>query len=226
MAAQVGSGGPAEPVRELRRSYHDRIAAIRDLSIRIVEMAGAGVESATRILVGDGGGPPPDLVRPAAVIAAEVDAEVVRTLALESPVARDLRMVLAARDVTQIGVLCVGLSDALLRRAPGAQRVLTPDLCRLVGGVGDATAALLRQAGAAWMALDGATAAAVAEEAAGVRSAHLDFFAALLGLTGVPMDAALDLGMTARAYERLTDHAIEIADRAAFALGGSPLPPL
>ena len=219
--------GPAdpEPVKELRRAYHDRIAVIRERSLEILHLAAEGTAVATRALVESvEGGPAPVHVETAARIAAEIDSEVVSLLALESPVARDLRVILAARDVTQIAVLCVGLCNTLAARVGSAQRLLTPDLCSLVECVGQGSAGLLRRAEAAWTTLDMDEAEAVVAGAAPVRAAHLDFFAALLRLTDVPMDAALDLGMTARAYERLTDHAVEIADRVEFAIGARSVP--
>ena len=219
--------GPAdpEPVKELRRAYHDRIAAIRERSLEILHLAAEGTAVATAALIDSvEGRSVPVEVEMAARIAAEVDSEVVSLLALESPVARDLRVILAARDVTQIAVLCVGLCNTLARRAGSAQRLLTADLCSLVGCVGEGTAGLLRRAEAAWTTLDLDEAEAVVTGAGPVRSDHLDFFAALLRLTDVPMDAALDLGMTARAYERLTDHAVEIADRVEFAIGARSVP--
>ena len=224
---EQGPGGPVdpEPTKELRRAYHDRIAVIRDQSLEILRLAADGTALATAALIDTTGRPAAVIdVEGAARLAAGVDSEVVSLLALESPVARDLRVILAARDVTQIGVLCVGLCHTLSRRAVNAQRLLTADLCSLVDAVGGGTAELLRRAEAAWMAMDATSAEAVVVGAAPVRSAHLDFFAALLRLTDVPMDAALDLGMTARAYERLTDHAVEIADRVEFAVGARTVP--
>jgi phosphate uptake regulator len=38
----------------------------------------------------------------------------------------------------------------------------------------------------------------------------------------IVVDAAVALSRTVRAYERLTDHAVEIADRVLFAVNGSP----
>jgi phosphate uptake regulator len=42
----------------------------------------------------------------------------------------------------------------------------------------------------------------------------------LLKLTDVPIEVALDLGMAARVYDRLIDHAAEIAGRVVFAISG------
>ncbi len=157
-------------------------------------------------------------------MAAMVDAEVVSLLALESPVARDLRVILATRDVTQIGLLCVGLCLALSERVQHASAALSSDLCRLARDVGVGTEGLMREAEAAWAALDPDLATAVTNSARAVTALQKEFITALIALDGVPMDAALDLALVARAFERLADHAVEIAERVLFAVHGTPAP--
>lgn len=218
-----------EPValQELRRQYHDRIADVRDRSCAIVGVAVSGTADATRALLTRDPTVGEDLdarVQAVATTAAGIDAEVVGVLALESPVARDLRVILATRDVTQIALLCVGLCRTLARRASCRPEVLTPELTGLIESVGSGTAGLLQLAQGAWTALDTGLADSVADAALEVRAAQTEFFAALLELQGVPMDAAMDLGMAARAYERLADHAVEIADRVRFAVGPRAVP--
>lgn len=224
-------GGGLDPesyVRELRRSYHDRIADVRERSLEILRCSVLGTSAVTRALVEPGGPgqvPLPFGMEQMQALAATVDSEVVSLLALEAPVARDLRVILVARDVTQISLLCTGLCAGLAARLPRAAAALTPELCPLVGEVGSATEGLLQRAGAAWAGMDPATAGEVMSSAASVRVLQAGFISALIGLTGVPMDAAMDLAMVARAYERLADHAVEVAERVLFAVNGSPLPP-
>src|SRR5438309_942896 len=75
-------------------------------------------------------------VRRARAEAAYVDGTVVGMLALESPVARDLRLILAARDVAQLALLCVGLCAQLAVRVDRVVTGLDPARLRLVGEVG------------------------------------------------------------------------------------------
>ena len=219
-----GSGAePGEAVRELRRGYHDRIAEMRDHSQVVLDCAVEGVAAAGRAIVeqdasaGDG-------IRARAgemsALVAAIDSEVVGLLALESPVARDLRVILAGRDVAQTALLCVGLCRTVVTRVGSAGPVLGPGLLSVIREVGRATFDLLSRAATAWRALDADLAVAVISGAEEVRLMQVRFFAALLELSDVPMEAALDLGMSARAFERLTDHAVEIADRVLFAVGG------
>lgn len=214
-------------LRELRRTYHDRIAELRERSSSVLRCAITGTENATTAFLADD----PSVLEPmragaaeAARVAAAVDDEVVAVLALESPVARDLRLILAARDVTQISLLCVGLALTLAARVGAAGRLADRDLHHHVGRVGTGTADLLRLAHASWATLDPGTAADVLVEADKTRAAQMEFFGALLALTGVPMDAALDLGLSSRAFDRLADHAVEIAERVLFAVHGRHTP--
>ena len=211
-----------DPLVELRRGYHDRIAAVRGRSALLLRSALEGAEAATEFFSGDGSPadrrmPQVDEMRAAA---AAVDSEVMALLALESPVARDLRLILAARDVTQIGLLCVGLVADLGRRIDRVGEALDPDLRGRFGEVGTETDGLLRSAEAAWVSLDTGMAAGVPEGAQAGRTGQTALMATLIGLTAVRMETAIDLAMVARVYERLTDHALEISERVLFAVLG------
>lgn len=216
----AGSGD--DPLVELRRGYHDRIAGVRGRSAVLLRSAIEGAEEATEYF--SGGGTPAGRRMPRVdemrAAAAEVDTEVMGLLALESPVARDLRLILAARDVTQIGLLCVGLVADLGRRIERVGDTLNPELRGRFGEVGNETDGLLRSAEAAWVSLDTDMALRVPEGARAGRTGQTVLMATLIGLTAVPMETAIDLAMVARVYERLTDHALEIAERVVFAVLG------
>lgn len=212
-------------LRELRRGYHDRIGDLRDRSLAVLRSAAQGTDHATRaILAADPsvGASMAERARSATGVAAEVDDEVVALLALESPMARDLRVILAARDVTQISLLCVGLTLTLANRSGALVRI--PAMRQEVQLAGSRTVLLLQMADASWGTLDTSTASQVLSEAAATRSAQVDFLGALLALQDAPLDAALDLGLVARAYDRLTDHAVEVAERVLFAVHGRHTP--
>lgn len=215
--------GPEPEARELRRSYHDQIAAVRDVSRRAVKAAIEALSESKRALADDD----PEAARRVSAAAAEVaeisqtvDASVLELLALESPVARDLRLLIACRDVTQIAVLTVGLCVTLADRAQSVARVVQDGIGPVLHSVEEAASELLEKAGQAWAVVDAGLAGEVIEGAMKARVSHMEFLTALLSLDGVPMDAALDLGMVARAFERIADHAVEIAQQVVFAAGG------
>lgn len=218
----TGSGEEPPGTRELRRSYHDRLSEVSESSRQIVAASVAALGEATRAVMGG------DLdsarrvdVRFSAMagVAKNVDQAVLDLLALESPVARDLRLLIASRDVTQIGMLTLGLCVALAGRAPSVAPVLDGDIRPVLEVTDGATAALLGKAGQAWVGVDSELAGEVVHDAVEVRVVQLELLAALLRLRDVPMEAALDLGMVSRAYERIADHAVEIAQQVVFAAG-------
>ena len=210
-------------VYELRRSYHDRIAELRDRSADIIgDAASATVEVTRAFLEGDRAAGRSIVISTSAAAAnvALVETDVLDLLALQSPVARDLRVILAARDIARAGELCLGLCRTLAARVGGAQDVLSPGLRDLIAEMGSETADLLRRANGAWTTLDEEQAGAVIVNAESCRQLQRAFLAELLELRLVPVDAAVDLGMTGRMYERVTDHAVEIVGRVMFVLTG------
>ncbi|HMC38210.1 MAG TPA: hypothetical protein VKI19_01020 [Acidimicrobiales bacterium] len=215
---------PADPagIHELRRSYHDRIADVREQSVAMLRAVVLGIRVASGALTEGAPVEPatvPD-VRRARAEAAYVDGTVVGMLALESPVARDLRLILAARDVAQLALLCVGLCAQLAVRVDRVVTGLDPARLRLVGEVGAGTEALLVEAESAWSALDPEMARAVLGHAGEAREMQAGLISELIGLTDVPVPLAFDLAMVARAFERLADHGLEVADRVLFAVPG------
>jgi phosphate transport system protein len=208
---------------ELRRAYHDRLADVRERTIELVRDAAASVGNVTAALL--------DRDRTAGQLAlatsgdaaarlAGVENEVLELLALQAPVARDLRVILASLRIAQVAELCLGLSRSLGERVGQAEDVMTDDLRRLSAEIGAGTAELLEQANGAWIVFDEDLAGQVMAGAERCRGLQRQFLAALLDLTHPPVEAAVDLGLAARVYARLTDHAVEIADRVVFAVSG------
>jgi len=203
-------------VDELRKTYHDRIAALRKRTIEIVRDAADAVENVTAsLLEGDLAGGHVVVTDAAAAAArvAAVESEVMDLLALQSPVARDLRLVLASWRIAQIAELCLGLARTLAGRIASAPEVMTPALRSLAYEIGAETVELLRKDNVAWTVLDADAARAVIAGADSSRDFQRRYLTELFGLRDISVEGAVDLGLTARAYERLTDHAVEIAER-------------
>jgi phosphate transport system protein len=153
-------------------------------------------------------------------LVAEVEAEVLALLALQAPVARDLRVVLASRDIAQTAQLCLGLCRSLVTRGPRAAETLDSRLRSAIGQVGRDSADLLRLARAAWSGLDQSLARELSVRSEASRLLQEGVFTELLSISVAPVEVALDLGTAVRVYERLTDHALEIGARVLFAVTG------
>ena len=209
---------------ELRRSYHDRIADLRAQTIIIVSELAIAVRRATAALVGQD-------VDVAAAVTADaadtltrvpiVEAEVLDMLALQAPVARDLRVILASLRIAQVGELCLGLVTALAARVRPDDDLLSPSLRKLVDEVGGCAGDLFEDAARAWRVVDAGMAAGVVSGAEGCRRLGRLFLAEVISSRDLPVETALDMGLVARAYERLTDHAVEIAGRVIFVATGT-----
>ena len=209
---------------EVRRSYHDLIAGLRDETVALVRVSADAVENVTAALLERDPQAGRSVVAEVADVntrVMSVENEVLELLARQAPVARDLRIILAALRIAQVADLCVGLARTLGTRAGRSEDAMTPTLRALAYEIGAETVTLLRQAAGAWAALDAALAQAVAGAADAARALQRRAFAELLELDGASAEAVIDLGMAARAYERLTDHAVEIADRVLFVTGKS-----
>jgi phosphate transport system protein len=209
---------------ELRRAYHDRIAELKARAGTLLEATADAVDRLTTALLERDVPARHDVVATVASLAEEpkrVEDEVMDTLAREAPVARDLRVVLASLFIAQETGLCLGLLRTLATRVGRAEEALTPVLRALAYEIGAETVELLRRDAAAWGVLDEGSALAAIEGAAHSRTLQRRFLAELLELEDVRVEAAVDLGMMARAYERLIDHAMEIAGRVVFAATGS-----
>ncbi len=190
-------------MEELRRAYHDRIGDLHAMTVGILDDAARlGVEA-------DIGGR-----------LAAVEAEVLDLLAQQAPVARDLRVILAALRIAQIGDLCLGLGAVLRGRRPAVDRVLPSSLQTRVEEISAECGGLLQTAADAWRVIDDGLAGEIVARSAASRRLQAQFLAELIGVVSVPIEAAVDLGMVTRAYERLTDHAVEIAERVRFAATG------
>ena len=210
---------------ELRRAYHDRISDLRARTRALVGASAGAVERVTVALLADDREAGRVLIEEMASDLDEpsrVEEEVLDVLAREAPLGRDLRVVLASLFIAQSAGLCLGLVRTLASRPGPAAPVLTSPLRALAYEIGAETVELLERAGGAWEVLSEDHALTVIAAADGSRLLQRRFLAELFGLTQVPVEAAVELGMLARAYERLTDHAVSIAGRVVFAATGTP----
>jgi phosphate transport system protein len=213
-----------EPLQELRRDYHDLIAQLRDQTAFMLDQAADAVVAATSALVEQDQAAGQALAAELAGVgpnAATVEAEVLGLLALQAPVARDLRVILASRDVAQTTALCLGLCQTLATRVACAPEVMTHELSGLLLQAGTCSASLLKQAQGAWATLDEEQARRLLANAGACRAGERELLSALLQLPDVPVETGLNLGLSSRVFGRLTDHAEEIAERVLFVVTGA-----
>ena len=208
---------------ELRRTFHDRLAGVQKGVRGMADAVLVGLADVTAaLLAGDveKARVVLDAQTPVSHVASEVEAEVYDLVALQAPVGRDLRFLLASLRIAQELDLCSGLVCSVARRVGRVDALLTPPIGSLVEDMGSSTATMLTRAVGGYAVLEDAVGLALLAEADLVAELHRRLLGALFRLDGVAVEPAVELGLVGRFYERMGDHASVIAERVGFAANG------
>jgi phosphate transport system protein len=214
-----------EPV--LRHAFHERLDDIR---LGIARMA-AGVTElvprATEVLL--------DLDLEAAEYmihgdaaynakALEIEEACFSVIALQAPVASDLRAVVSAikivADIERSADLCVNICKAA-RRIYGHQ--LDPHLRGIIQKIGAQATVVFKEATEAYLNSDAPRAAALHDMDSYLDDLHRQFIQVIFESHAagyVDLQVAVQLAVVARFYERIGDHAVNIGDRTRYIVDG------
>ena len=173
-----------------------------------------------------------DLIRAEQVIASDVQLDEMRSnaenvalelLALEAPVATDLRIVVSAiwivADMQRMGALAIHVAQAARRRHPA--HVIPAEIRPIIERMGRVGVHLADQAGVVLRERDLDLARQLEVEDDLMDDLQRELFAALLAPNwrhGVA--PAVDIALLARFYERFADHAVAVARRVVFLVTG------
>jgi phosphate transport system protein len=154
----------------------------------------------------------------------EIDQLVNREIALQAPVASDLRFLLSVLRIVPELERSHHLAVDIAYRA---DHILSEDLsprCRdLVARMGHLASTTWREAADAWYRRDRSAAAALSKRDDEMDELHASLMAELAsGRMALPV--TMEMTLVARFYERLGDHAVNIGDRVVY-LAGSDNPP-
>ena len=145
-------------------------------------------------------------------------------IALQAPVAGDLRAVVSAikiiADVERSADLCVNICKAA-RRIYGHE--LDPHLRGVIQKMGDQAQVLFKEATEAYLNLDGVRAAALHDMDAYLDDLHRQFIQVIFeshAVGHIELDVAVQLAVVARFYERIADHAVNVGDRTRYIVNG------
>jgi phosphate transport system protein len=142
-----------------------------------------------------------------------------REILLQSPVASDLRFLLS---VLRIVPELERTHDLVMQIASRANHVLGADLsprCQgLVARMGDLASEMWRQAADSWYQRDRAAAAALEERDDEMDDLHSSLIAELAS-GGMALAVTMEMTLVAHFYERLGDHAVNIARRVIYLAG-------
>lgn len=212
----------------MRTIYHEKLAELSDQMGTMCDLAGAAMRLATEALLNA------DLAVAEQVIggqerisamAAQAQDDAVSLLALQQPVAGELRGIVStlriAADIERMGALAVHVAKIARRRhpdqvLPAEVSGLFTEMGRVASDMGDCAHEVLHTRDA--------------EKAANLREDDDEMDDLLRQLFTVLMDqdrwshgvtAAVDVALLGRFYERFADHAVEIGRRVVFESTGT-----
>ena len=210
----------------MRTAYHEQLDALTNRLAEMCGLAGVAMERATQALL------QADLPLAEQVITdhdhiatlsarAEEDAFVL--LALQAPVAGDLRAVVSSiqivADVDRMGALALHVAKIARRRHP--QHALPEEVNGYFAEMGRVAVDLGHSAQEVLLTKDPEKAARIREEDDAMDDLHRHLFTVLMDRDwkhGVA--AAVDVTLLGRFYERFADHAVEVARRVIFQVTG------
>jgi phosphate transport system protein len=211
----------------MRNAYHEQLNALTNQLAEMCRMAGIAMERATQALL------QADLVMAEQVIgdheniiAASARAEETAfvLLALQAPVAGDLRAIVASiqivADVERMGALALHVAKIARRRHP--QHTLPEEVNGYFAEMGRIAVDLGNSAREVLLSRDPDQARLIREEDDAMDDLHRHLFSVMMDREwkhGVA--AAVDVTLLGRFYERFADHAVEIARRVIFQVTGS-----
>ena len=212
---------------DVRRNFHQELDDVRDDLVRMAGLVTEAIARATRaFLDGDlkvaeeilGGDDAID------AIALQVEEHCYQLLALQQPMASDLRALTTAirltAEIERSGDLVVNIMKAA-RRIYGAD--LPPKTRGLIERLGENVHRLFRLAIDAYVDQNVGLASALDDMDDVVDDLHVEFVGSIFethesGQT--PLQVAVQLALVGRFYERIGDHAANIADRVGFMVTG------
>ena len=212
---------------QTRKGFHAEIDEISDLIVQLAARAGDAVARATDALLRY------DLVEAQQIIddddhidvaAIEIEEKCQSLLALQQPMAGDLRQILAAMWITGELERTGGLACNICK---GARRMfrteLPPRLRGLIAEMNEEAIRLIRLSVDSYSEHDAALASALDDIDDRLDSLHRTFVKTLLESSrthDLDVQPSVQLALIARYYERIGDHAVNISDRVRYMVSG------
>ena len=212
------------PLRRERQAFDRELEDIEAKVVELFTMVADDLPKATEILLGGTS----EMVRALAerdrVIDAlypEIEDLADRELLLQAPVASDLRLLVSVLRVVPELERSHDLVVDIARRASHIlSEDLTPRTRTLIGEMGNLAADMWRQAVDCWRQRDRAAAVALNERDDEMKELYASLIAEIAsGRMTVPV--TMEMTLVARFYERLADHAYNIARRVVYLAGSA-----
>jgi len=210
-----------------RKSFHHQLEEIQHDIVRMAAMVTEAVPRGTAVLLdGDLHGAQ-NLIEgddPLDALALELEERCYQILALQQPMASDLRAIVTAiRMISEIE----RSGDLMVNIAKGARRIygttFMPRLRGLISQMGDEAMRLFRIAIDAYVERDASMAAALNDLDDRLDGLHREYIQEIFVSHGngeLEIRAAVQLALIGRYYERIGDHAVNIGERVRYMVTG------
>jgi len=213
--------------QDLRSQFHSDLDEVRQgvarLSASVTELVPRAtdvlldqdLEGAEYVILGD------DEIDARSI---ELEERCCQLLALQAPVASDLREVISAikliAEIERSADLCVNICKAA-RRIYG--RPLDPKLRGVIQKMGDQAQHLFKEATEAYLTRDSARAAALDDMDSLLDDLQREFIQVIFESHGqghIDLQVAVQLALVARFFERIGDHAVNIGEKVRYEVDG------
>ena len=212
----------------MREDYTNQLSNIDDAMVAMADLVGKAIRGATDALLAD------DLVIAEQVIAgdeqinelnAQVEEMSSRIAALQAPVATDLRLVMGAirmaTSLERMGDLAVHIAKQVRLRYPSPS--IPTELRDTFGKMGQAASKIVEQTSEVIATRNTSLADDMKKYDDTLDDLHRELFTVVLSddwKHGV--EAAIDVTLLSRFYERFGDHAVSVARRVIHIVTGEP----
>ncbi len=212
---------------KLRVEYRQQLGSLRDGLVRLGAMTAETVGMGTAVLLNRDLAGAQNLIDGDDAIDAlslELEEECIRLLALQAPMAGDLRLLLTTlRVVSELE----RSADLMVNVCKASRRVydidFTPKLRGLIDSMGVEAAFLIRSAIDAFVEKDTSLAAAlddIDDRLDDLQIAYVEAIFESHQTDDLPLRAAVQLALIGRYFERIGDHAVNIGERVIYMVTG------
>lgn len=212
---------------DIRKSFHQQLDELQHDIVRMAAMVTESIPRGTATLLdGDLHGAQVLIEGddPLDALALELEERCYQILALQQPMASDLRAIVTAiRMISEIE----RSGDLVVNVAKGARRIygteFTPRLRGLLGQMGEEATRLFRIAIDAYVEHDASMAAALDDLDDRLDALHRDYIQEIFVTHGegtLEIRAGVQLALIGRYYERIGDHAVNIGERIRYMVTG------
>jgi phosphate transport system protein len=212
----------------MRQEFHEQLDMISDDLVRVTRLVGSAMNLATQALLDA------DLRLAETVIAndenvdtiaAEIEQKCTDIIALQAPVATDLRIVIGALRIAssleRMGDLAEHVAKQARMRYPAV--AVPTELRATFAEMGGIAEAIVSKTGAVISTKDVSLAADIARHDEEMDRLHRELFTIVLSPTwSHGVEQAIDVTLLSRFYERYADHAVSVTRRVVTIVTGEP----